>query len=115
MPPKPTTIDAYIATFPKEIQAVLAQLRRVIREAVPEAVESIRYGMPAFGVGKRYVYLAANKKHAGLYALYGLDEIERELTPYRGKGTKDALHFAYDQPLPLQLIAKVVRHKCRKG
>ena len=115
MPPTPTSIDAYIATFPEEIQAVLTQLRRAIREAVPEAAESIRYGMPAFGVGKHYVYMAANKKHAGLYALYGLDELEQELTPYRGKGTKDALHFAYDQPLPLSLIAKVVRYKCLKG
>ena len=114
MPSTSSTIDAYIATFPAEIQAVLTQLRRVIREAVPEAQESIRYGMPAFGVGKHYVYMAANKKHVGLYALYGLDDLERELTPYRGKGTKDALHFAYSQPLPLELIAKVVRHKCRK-
>lgn len=91
--PSTPPIDAYTATFPAEIQAVLTQFRRAIREAVPQARESIRYGMPAFWVGDQRVYPAANKNHVGMYAMYGLDEIERELTPCRGKGTKDALHL----------------------
>jgi len=112
MPARPTSIDAYIAALLAEVQAVLEQLWQTIRRALPEAEESIRYGMPAFRVENRHVYMAASKKHAGLYALNGLDDLEPDLPPYRGRGTKDALHFAYDQPLPLELLAKAVRRNC---
>ena len=42
----PTTIDAYLAAFPPEVQALLQQMRQVIHEAVPNLGETISYGMP---------------------------------------------------------------------
>lgn len=50
-----------------------------------------------------------------MYPMYGLDELENEFKTYRGKDTKDALHFPYDKPLPLDLIEKIVKFKAKRN
>ena len=67
-PTAPATIDAYIAAFPPEVQALLQQIRQVIHNTIPNLGETISYGMPTFTLnGKYLVYIAAHKKHIGLY------------------------------------------------
>ena len=110
---KPADIDAYIAAYPEERQVFLKQIRATIKEAVPEAEEAISYGMPAFKLNGQSVWFAAYKSHIGLYAMYGMAIFEEEMTPFKGIGTKDALHFPYNQPLPLALIAKIVAYKLK--
>lgn len=105
------SIEAYIAHFPKEIQEKLVQIRDVFLETYPHVEESIRYGIPSFKVGKEHLYMAAYKKHIGLYPMYGLEHLEDELALYRGKNTKDALHFPHSQELPLKLITKIILAK----
>ena len=104
---KPKNIDDYISSFPDDIKLRLTQIREAIKEAVPNAEESIRYGMPAFKLTKEHIYISAYKKHIGMYPMYGVESLEDELAIYRGKGTKDALHFTHDQELPLNLIKKL--------
>lgn len=107
----PATIDEYIAGFPTHVQAILQQIRMAIRAAVPEAVETISYQMPAFTLGGRsLVYFAAFKRHIGLYpAPTGVDEFAAELALYgAGKGT---LKLPLDQPIPLELAAKLARYR----
>jgi len=59
-------VDAYINTFPEEIQVVLSQIRAIIKEKAPGAIESMTYGMPAYKTnGKPLVYFAGYKKHIG--------------------------------------------------
>lgn len=66
---KPTTVDEYIAGFPKETQKLLQQFRTTIKNEVPNAEETISYAMPAFKLkGKHLVYFAAFKNHIGFYA-----------------------------------------------
>jgi uncharacterized protein YdhG (YjbR/CyaY superfamily) len=84
-------------------------LRRTIRDAAPDATETISYGMPAFRDGRRIlVYYAA---FAGHYSLFpgskaSIEAMGAELAPYvAGKGT---LRFRYDQPLPAELVTRVV-------
>ena len=63
-----TSVDNYIETFPKEIQTKLLQIRQIIKEIAPEAVESISYGMPAYKMNKKpLVYFAGYAKHIGFY------------------------------------------------
>ncbi len=112
--PKPTSIDEYIADFPKETQEILKSIRRTIRSSVPDAVETISYGMPSFKLNSTSVWFAAYKKHIGLYPMYGMDRFKEEMEMYRGKGTKDTLQFPYDKPLPLDLISKWVKYKFYK-
>jgi uncharacterized protein YdhG (YjbR/CyaY superfamily) len=109
--PAPTTVDAYIADFPPEVQAILEQIRRVIHEAAPNVEETISYRMLAFTLNGRYlVYIAAYKKHIGLYpAPMGVEEFQEAVSMYgAGKGT---MKFPLDQPIPFELILKVVRFR----
>ena len=107
----PTTIDAYVATFPLEVQALLQQIRQVIHEAVPNLGETISYGMPTFTLNGQYLlYFAAYKKHIGLYpAPTGVEEFHEAVALYGGgKGT---LKFPLDKPMPFDLIRRVVRFR----
>jgi uncharacterized protein YdhG (YjbR/CyaY superfamily) len=110
----PTTIDAYLATFPPEVQALLQQIRQVIHEAVPNLGETISYGMPIFTLNAKYlVYIAAHKKHIGLYpAPTGVEEFQEAVALYGGgKGT---LKFPLDKPMPFDLIHRVVRFRAKE-
>ena len=104
----PATIDDYIDTFPADVQAILEKVRRTIRKGVPEAEETIGYGIPAFTVdGRALVYLAGWKHHIAVYPVPAGDEaFEQELAPYRsGKAT---LKFPTAKPIPYDLIGQVV-------
>lgn len=108
---KITTIDDYIAAQPSEIAARLSEIRAIFHALVPEVVESISYGIPAFKIGKERLYISGYKNHIGMYPMYGITELDAEIANYRGKGTKDALHFMHDQPLPTELIKKIITAK----
>jgi len=107
----PNSIDEYIADFPEEIQSLLNQIRSAIKQAAPDAEESIGYGMPAYKThGKPLVYFAAFKNHIGFYATpTGHAEFAMELSKYKqGKGS---VQFPIDQPMPLKLIAQIVEFR----
>lgn len=106
-----TTIDEYIADFPEDIQSLLNQVRSTIKQAAPDAEESIGYGMPAYKThGRPLVYFAAFKNHIGFYATpTGHAEFAKELSKYKqGKGS---VQFPIDQPMPLQLISQIVEFR----
>lgn len=86
-------------------------MRQLFFEVLPNTEESIRYKMPAYKVGKHHLYFAAYKKHIGFYPVYGLNEIEDEVSEYRAKNTKDSLHFIHSKPLPIELIKRIIRLK----
>lgn len=101
-------IDEYIAGFPKDIQRILKKIRATIKKAAPKAEEAIRYSMPAFLLNGHLVLFSAYKNHIGLYPVpAGNETFKKEIAPYKsGKGT---LHFSFDQPVPYDLIAKLVK------
>jgi uncharacterized protein YdhG (YjbR/CyaY superfamily) len=106
-----TTIDEYIAGFPPTIQAILQQVRATIKNTAPEATEAISYGMPAFNLYNSYlVYFAAFKSHIGFYPTpVGMEAFKEDLKPYKtGKGS---VQFPLDQPMPLDLITKIVEYR----
>jgi uncharacterized protein YdhG (YjbR/CyaY superfamily) len=106
-----TEVEKYISQFEPHIQEKLTVLRQLFFEVLPDTEESIRYKMPAYKVGKYHLYFAAYKKHIGFYPVYGLVEIENEISNYRAKKTKDSLHFMIDRPLPIDLIKKIIKLK----
>ncbi len=109
-PETPNTIDAYIAGFSPEVQAILVRIRQTVRAAAPEAKEVISYKMPAFTQGGILVYFAAFKAHIGLYPpVRGDAALEKELAPYAGE--KGNLRFPLDEPVPLDLIERIVKHR----
>lgn len=103
---QPATIDEYIAQFSPELQEILGKIRAVIRETVPEAAEKISYGMPAFHLNGNLIYFAANKNHIGIYPKTPAVEKLEELKDF--KGTKGSVHFPLSQPIPYDLLRKIV-------
>lgn len=103
-------IDEYISIQTPEVQILLEQMRQTIQKAAPEAEEVISYKMPAFKYHGMLVYFAAYKKHIGFYATpTGHSEFEKELSVYKqGKGS---VQFPLSQPLPLDLIARIVQFR----
>jgi len=110
----PKTIDEYIAGFPKDIQSKLQALRATIRKAAPDAEEAIKYQMPTFTLTGNLVHFAAFKNHIGFYpAPTGIAAFKKELAAY--KTSKGAVQFPLDQPLPLKLIARMVKFRVKEN
>jgi uncharacterized protein YdhG (YjbR/CyaY superfamily) len=104
------SIDEYIATFPEEIQKILEELRATIKAAAPEAEEKISYQMPTFALKGNLVHFAVWKNHIGFYpASSGTEAFKHELSIY--EGSKGAVKFPIDKPLPLKLISKIVKFR----
>ncbi len=109
------TIDAYIQTFPKDVQAILQKVRQTIQKAAPDAVETISYQMPTFKLnGKGLVYFAAYEKHIGFYPIpSGMKAFEKQLAPYKqGKGS---VQFPIDQPIPYDLVRRIVVFRAKEN
>ncbi|ADB42057.1 iron chaperone [Spirosoma linguale] len=110
----PTTIDAYIAGFPESVQERLQQVRAMLRQVAPEAEETISYGIPTLKLNGNLVHYAAFKNHIGFYpAPQGLEAFKEELSGY--KGAKGSVQFPFDQPLPLDLIAKITKFRIEQN
>ncbi|MEJ7683938.1 MAG: DUF1801 domain-containing protein [Segetibacter sp.] len=111
---KHTTIDAYIADFPKDVQKVLEQVRNTIKEAASDVEEKISYAIPAFALNStNLVYFAGYKNHVGLYpAPTGNPLFEKDFAGYKtGKGS---IQFPLDKPMPLHLITKIVQFRMKE-
>jgi uncharacterized protein YdhG (YjbR/CyaY superfamily) len=107
---RPNSIDEYISTFPSDIQERLQKIRETIKQAAPEAVETISYGMPAFRQGGILVYFAAFKDHIGFFpTASGITAFEKELSQY--KFSKGTIHFPYSEPIPFDLVDRIVRYR----
>ena len=110
---KPQDIDSYISQFPAETQAILEKVRATIRQASPDAKETISYQMPAFRQRGILVYFAAWKKHIGLYPPFSGDKaLEKEVAKYAGP--KGNLQFPLDEPIPYELIERIVKLRVKQ-
>jgi uncharacterized protein YdhG (YjbR/CyaY superfamily) len=110
------SVDEYIAAQPKDVQVALQRVRRIIRKAVPTAVEVISYQIPAFKFAKRpFLWLAAWREH---YSLYPASDalaaaFKGALTPYRvSKGT---LRFPLSEPVPGKLIERIAKLRANEA
>lgn len=110
-----TTVEDYIKNFPENIQEKLKLMRKIIIQNAPNAIESIAYGMPAYKLNKKpLVYFGGFAKHIGFYATpTGHEAFKEELTSYKqGKGS---VQFPIDQPLPIDLIIKIIKFRVQEN
>lgn len=118
MKTKPTTprdIDAYIASFPEDVQDKLEKIRATIKKAAPDAQETISYEIPTFTLnGKYLIYFAAYKKHIAVYpAPTEVEKFKKEVELYgSGKGT---LKFPLNQRIPYGLISRIVKYRVKEN
>lgn len=106
------TIDEYIKAFPESMQEKLQRIRSTIRKAAPDATEAISYGMPTFKHHSNLVHFAGYENHIGFYpGASGISTFKKELTGYvTSKGT---IRLPLDKPLPVALIAKIVKFRVK--
>lgn len=106
-----SSIDEYISEFPAETQAVLEELRELIKASAPDATETISYSIPTFDLnGRHLVHFAGYARHLGLYpAPSGLEAFKEDLKSY--KSGKGSVQFPLDQPLPTDLIRRIVEFR----
>lgn len=105
---RPSNVDDYIARFDPPVRALLTQIRARLRQAAPQAVEVISYGMPALKMQGILVYFAAFKNHIGFYPpIRGDEALEKAAAIYAGP--KGNLKFPFNQPMPYDLMAALTR------
>jgi uncharacterized protein YdhG (YjbR/CyaY superfamily) len=108
------SIDEYIASFPPEVQAALHELRAAIREAAPGAEEAISYAIPTYKLHGNLVHFAAFERHIGFYpGPSGIEQFKDDFSAY--KNAKGSVQFPLGQPLPLELISRVVRFRVEEN
>jgi uncharacterized protein YdhG (YjbR/CyaY superfamily) len=105
------SVDEYIAEFPAKTRRVLEEMRAHIRASAPDAVETISYAVPTFDLNGRYlVHFAAFSTHIGFYPTgRGVAAFREELEPY--KGGKGSVRFPLDQPIPWDLVRRIVESR----
>lgn len=109
-----TGIDEYIAQFPPDVRRKLQQVRAAIRKAAPRAEEAIKYGIPTFVLNGNLVHFAAFKNHIGFYpAPSGIEKFRSELSRY--ESAKGSVQFPLAQPMPLPLIARIVKFRVKEA
>jgi uncharacterized protein YdhG (YjbR/CyaY superfamily) len=104
-----TTVDEYLAGLPGLPRAALDQVRATVRAAVPEATESISYGIPTVRLGGRMLLsYAAFARHCSLFPASAavMAALGDELAPYFTP--KATLRFAPDAPIPRPLLERIV-------
>ena len=107
------TIDEYIAAFPEDVRRMLERVRRTIRKAAPEAVETISYQIPTFKLNGNLISFAAFKHHIGMYpAPTGTKAYQTALSPY--KAAKASIRFPLDQSIPYELVSQTVLFRLRE-
>ena len=106
-----TDVDAYVEAAPEAAQPHLRRLRRLVLTAVPDAAETISYGMPTYEVaGRRLAHLAGDRRHVAIYGLVHVDqEIPAELAEFVDH--RSTLHFRFDRALPEAALAAALRQK----
>jgi uncharacterized protein YdhG (YjbR/CyaY superfamily) len=108
------SMESYITDFPEEVRKVLQGIRQTIREAVPEAQETIRYKMPTFVLNGTYlIHFAAFKKHIGMYPAPRDPAFEQDFAAFKTSG-KGTVQFPLNQPMPLELIRKIALFRAQE-
>src|SRR5918995_169241 len=109
----PKSIDEYIASYPRDVQEILKQIRTRIKKIAPDAEEAIKYQIPTFVLNENLVHFAAFKNHIGFYPTpSGIEAFKDDLSRY--EGAKGSVQFPIDRPTPLSLIEKIVKFRVKE-
>ena len=111
------SVPEYIAAQPKEAQAVLRRVRAILRQALPDADEVIRYQIAAYQMqGATVIYFAGWKKHYSVYPANAalVAAFKDDLAPYE-VNDKGTIRFPLAAPIPAKLIARIARFRAKEA
>ena len=110
----PSPIDAYIASFPEDVQDILQKIRDIVNDAARDAEEAIKYGIPTFVLNGNLVHFAAFQKHIGFYPTpSGIEHFKDALSAYNS--AKGSVQFPLASPIPYSLIKKIVKFRVKEN
>jgi uncharacterized protein YdhG (YjbR/CyaY superfamily) len=110
----PTAVDDYISAFPSDVQTILKKIRTLVRRAAPGATETLSYRIPAFMQDGVLIYFAGFKHHIGVYPpVRGDARLVKAVSRYAGE--KGNLRFPLDEPIPYDLIERIVKLRARQN
>lgn len=99
-------IDDYIKNCPIDRREILAHVHSIIKDALPDSKECIKYGMPTYFQSENLVHFANAKNHIGFYPTpSAIKHFSKELEPY--KTSKGAIQFQVSKPIPFDLIREI--------
>jgi uncharacterized protein YdhG (YjbR/CyaY superfamily) len=102
-------VDAYLAAQSEPNRALLEQVRAIVRELVPDAVEVISYSMPGYRLrGKLFISFAGYKAHCALYPAteHMKAELGEAFAPFVTE--KATIRFSAKNPLPEPMLRRIV-------
>jgi uncharacterized protein YdhG (YjbR/CyaY superfamily) len=108
------TIDAYINSFPGDVQELLERIRATIHKAAPKAEEAVKYGIPTFVLNGNLVHFGGFKNHIGFFpGPSGVKNFKKELEKY--ETSKGTIRFQLDKPIPYALITKITKFRVKEN
>ncbi len=112
---KPKTVDEYLATFPSDKRAQLAEIRKIIRKTLPDTTEALKWNAPATidKDGMILLIFSGHKDHMNLTSTPAtMNTLASELTGFEtGAAT---LKLPYDKPLPVKLLEKIAAQRAKE-
>jgi uncharacterized protein YdhG (YjbR/CyaY superfamily) len=107
-------VDEYLKKTPEVYHKQLHEVRKIIQEVVPDAEESIAYGMPAYKwKGLPLFYFAAMKGHLGLYPTSEpITKLHKELKNF--STSKGCVRVPWNEKVPQGIIVKLLKERKRE-
>ena len=108
-------VTAHLKKFDKPQRDALQAVRVIIADALPEAKEVIKYGIPTFAIdGKGVIGFDGFKNHNSIFPYSGSFAIrmKEELTGY--EQTKGSIHFDKEKPFPKGLLKKIIKERLKQ-
>jgi uncharacterized protein YdhG (YjbR/CyaY superfamily) len=102
-------VDAYLQNLEAERRTALEELRSLVFEVVPDALETMRYGMPAYEYDGWQLCLFASQKH---YMSFYLDTeiVERHRGQLKGLSVgKSCIRFKKFEALSRETIEMMLK------
>ena len=104
----PLSIDEYISRQAQDVQPLLISIRNAIHNAIPEAEETIAWGMQTWKKKSNIIHFAVSKNHIGIYAgQEAVDFFQDRLKDY--ETSKGVIRLKMNQEVPLSLIADIAK------
>jgi uncharacterized protein YdhG (YjbR/CyaY superfamily) len=109
-----SSVQSYFNGFDGIVLERLHKIRDLVFELLPEAEETIKYGIPTFIYYGNLIHYAGFKHHIGFYPIpSGIEAFKEELSSYKqGKGS---VQFPLNEELPIELIKKIVLFRIEKN
>ncbi len=107
-------IDKILSIVPTEFRKALEHLRSVIAAEVPDAIQTLSYGVPAFYYnGRPLLSYGAAKTHCALYVMNPviMQTFEKELKDF--DSSKGTIRFSPEKPIPDSLIKRIAKEKVK--